>query len=134
MTEQERRLHDLMARPADERIGSHRAELMDAINNHGDPYQIADAFKEMSEFEKSLGKLYGKLMLAPGNAQVDSAIAWYEEEYGNLISENGGPDGRFTDLQKNLILVYVIQQIVGASKDGYRTLRQILVKLNQSGK
>ena len=134
MTEQERRLHDLMGQDKSERIGTQRAELMDAINNQGDPYQIADAFKNMSEFEKSLGKLYGKLMIAPGFAQVDSAIAWYEEEYGNLISENGGPDGRFTELQKNLILVYVIQQIVGASKDGYRVLRQILVKLNQAGK
>ena len=123
-----------MSKDRSERLGTQRAEIMDSIHNEGDPYKLADAFKEMSEFEKSLGLLYGKLMQAPGFAQVDRAIAWYEEEYGELISQNGGPDGRFTDLQKNLILVYVIQQIVGASSEGYRVLRQILVKLNQSGK
>lgn len=127
-------LQELMGRDKNERIGSQRAELLDSINNAGDPYKIAEAFQEMSEFEKSLGLLYGKLMQAKGYAQVDSAIHWYEEEYGHLISEQGGPDGRFTELQKNLILVYVIQQIVGASKDGYRVLTQILVKLNQQGK
>ena len=132
--EQKQRLNELMAKDRSERLGSQRAEMLDAINNNGDPYKLADAFKEMSEFEKSLGLLYGKLMQAPGNAQVDRAIAWYEEEYGELISQNGGPDGRFTELQKNLILVYVIQQIVGASSEGYRVLRQILVKLNQNGK
>jgi len=134
MTDEQKRLNDLMGTDRSERVGTQRAELMDAINNQGDPYKIADAFKEMSEFEKSLGKLYGKLMASPGFAQVESAFGWYEEEFGALISENGGPDGRFTELQKNLILVYVIQQIVGASQDGYRVLRQILVKLNQSGK
>jgi len=130
----EEKINDLMTRARDERIGSQRGELMDAINNQGDPYKIAEAFKEMTEFEKSLGNLYGKLMLALGNAQTDSAFIWYEEEYGSLLSENGGSDGRFTELQKNLILVYVIQQIVGASSEGYRVLRQILVKLNQQGK
>jgi hypothetical protein len=130
----EEKINDLMTRTRDERIGSQRGELMDAINNQGDPYKIAEAFKEMTEFEKSLGNLYGKLMLARGNAQTDSAFIWYEEEYGSLLSENGGSDGRFTELQKNLILVYVIQQIVGASAEGYRVLRQILVKLNQQGK
>lgn len=130
----EEKINDLMTRTRDERIGSQRGELMDAINNQGDPYKIAEAFKEMTEFEKSLGNLYGKLMLALGNAQTDSAFIWYEEEYGALLSENGGSDGRFTELQKNLILVYVIQQIVGASAEGYRVLRQILVKLNQQGK
>jgi hypothetical protein len=130
----EEKINDLMARDRNERIGSQRGELMDAINNQGDPYKIAEAFKEMTKFEKSLGNLYGKLMLARGNAQTDSAFIWYEEEYGSLFSENGGSDGRFTELQKNLILVYVIQQIVGASSEGYRVLRQILVKLNQQGK
>jgi hypothetical protein len=132
--EQQKRLQELMAKDRSERIGTQRAELLDTINNGGDPYKIGEAFKEMSEFEKSLGLLYGKLMQAPGNAQVDRSIAWYEEEYGGLIAQNGGADGRFTDLQKNLILVYVIQQIVGASAEGYRVLRQILVKLNQNGK
>jgi len=130
----EEKINDLMTRTRDERIGSLRGELMDAINNQGDPYKIAEAFNEMTEFEKSLGPLYAKLMMARGNAQTDSAFIWYEEEYGALLSKNGGSDGRFTELQKNMILVYVIQQIVGASAEGYRVLRQILVKLNQQGK
>ena len=47
MTDEQKRLNDLMGTDRSERAGTQRAELMDAINNQGDPYKIADAFKEM---------------------------------------------------------------------------------------
>lgn len=115
-----------MNRDRNDRVGTNRQELLDTIHQEGDPYGIAEAFQEMTPFEKALGHLYGKLMQARGNVQVDNAFAWFETEYAGLMDNQP-----FTDLQKNMILVYVIQQIVGPSFEGYRILRQVLIKLNQ---
>ena len=107
------------------RDGPLSQELRESVNN-GDPYKLAEAFREMTPFDKALGHLYGKLMQAKGNVQVDNCFAWFETEYSGFL--DGKP---FDSLQKNMILTSVIQQIVGASDDGYRSLRQVLVRMNQ---
>lgn len=126
MTEQEQRLNTLMERDRAERVGTVRQEILDSVNNEGDPYGLADAFREMTPFDKALGHLFGKLMQATGNQQVDNAFIWFESEYSELLG--GKP---FDNLQKNMILTNVLQQIIGADENGYRTLRQVLVRLNQ---
>lgn len=126
MTEQEQRLKELMERDRQERVGTARQEILDTVNNEGDPYGLADAFREMTPFDKALGHLYGKLMQATGNAQVDNAFIWFESEYAEHLGNKP-----FDSLQKNMILTNVMQQIIGADESGYRTLRQVLVRLNQ---
>jgi hypothetical protein len=129
MTEQETRLAELMNRDRNDRIGTAKQELLGDIAENGDPYGLADAFKDMSPFEKALGILYGKLFQAKGNAQVDNCFIWFETEFAGLMDNNP-----FTDFQKNMILTNAIQQLVGANPDGIRVLRKVLVTLNQTGK
>lgn len=126
MTEQEQRLNELMAQDRAERIGSVKQEILDSVHNEGDPYKLAEAFREMTPFDRALGHLYGKLMQAKGNVQVDNAFAWFEAEYSEHLG--GKP---FDAMQKNTILTSVLQQIFGADENGYRTLRQVLVRVNQ---
>src|SRR5512144_2764233 len=71
MTEQEERLNALMERDRTERLGTVRQEILDTVHNEGDPYGLSEAFREMTPFDKALGHLFGKLMQATGNAQVD---------------------------------------------------------------
>lgn len=129
MTEQEQRLNELMGRDRNERIGSLRNEILDSIHNEGDPYNLAEAFKDMGPRERALGKLFGKLMQAKGNAQVDSCIAWFETEYADDPAFAGAlPMNSMTKIN---VLASVLQQIFGADENGYRTLRQVLVRVNQ---
>jgi len=121
----ETRLHELTAMDAAERNGTLSQDLRDSVDN-GDPYKLAEAFRDMTPFDKALGHLYGKLMQAKGNVQVDNCFAWFETEYSDFLE--GKP---FDTLQKNMILTSVIQQIVGADDNGYRALRQVLVRMNQ---
>ena len=121
----ETRLHELTAMDAAERNGTLSQDLRESVDN-GDPYRLAEAFRDMTPFDKALGHLYGKLMQAKGNVQVDNCFAWFETEYSDFLE--GKP---FDTLQKNMILTSVIQQIVGADDNGYRSLRQVLVRMNQ---
>jgi hypothetical protein len=121
----EQRLHELTHMDREDRVGGLRSEILNSINNEGDPYGLAVNFEEMTPMELALGKLYGKLMNAKGNVQVDNAFAWWETEYSELL--NGQP---LNDFNKNMILVSVIQQLVGANPDGIRVLRKVLVTLN----
>ena len=130
--EEQAKFEEMMNRS--NRLGTARAELMDSIQNAGDPYKLAEAFKEATEQEKSIGKLMGKLLQARGYAQIESAMNWYEEEYKDLLFKNGAPDGRLSQFAKNMILVTALQTIAGATHEGYTMLVKILVKLNQSGK
>lgn len=122
----EDRIQELVSRRQSERAGSARDEVLDSIQLDGDPYHLAEAFRDMTPFDKALGHLYGKLMQARGNGQVDNCFAWFETEYSEFLE--GKP---FSTLQKNMILTSVIQQIVGADDNGYRSLRQVLVRMNQ---
>lgn len=126
MTEQEQRLSTLMDKDRQERVGTVRQEILDSVHNEGDPYALAEAFREMTPFDKALGHLFGKLMQARGNQQVDNAFIWFESEYAELLGNKP-----FDNLQKNMLLTNVLQQIIGADESGYRTLRQVLVRLNQ---
>jgi len=121
----EQRLHELMHSDREDRIGGLRQEIKNSINNEGDPFGLAEHFEDMTPMEQALGKLYGKLMNAKGNVQVDNAFAWWETEFSDLL--NGET---LTDFNKNMILVSVIQQLVGANPDGTRVLRKVLVTLN----
>lgn len=121
----EQRLHELMHSDREDRIGGLRQEIINSINNEGDPYGLAKNFEEMTPMELALGKLYGKLMSAKGNVQVDTAFAWWETEFSELLDNQP-----LSDFNKNMILVSVIQQLVGANPDGIRVLRKVLVTLN----
>lgn len=123
--EQEVRLKELYSKDASERVGTARGEILDSIRNDGDPYGLAKHFEEMTPMELALGKLYGALMAAKGNVQVDNAFIVWEANHQDLLE-----NGPLTDFQKNMILVSTIQQIVGANPDGIRVLRKVLVTLN----
>jgi hypothetical protein len=124
MTEQG--LHDLTTMDRNQRGGTISNEIRDSIELEGDPYKLAEAFRDMTPFDKALGHLYGKLMQAKGNVQVDNCFAWFETEYSEHLGNKP-----FDNLQKNMILTSVIQQICGAEENGYRSLRQVLVRMNQ---
>jgi len=119
------RLDDLMRQERGSRAGSLRNELMNSIQNEGDPYGLAEAFAEISSEERALGKLKGKLMQCKGYAQVDNAFAWFGTEYVELFP------GGLNALQKNMALLATISELVGATDVGYRTLRRVLATLNQ---
>ncbi len=107
----------------DSRIGTARQELLEAVNDPANPLnKFADAFKEASEEEKKAGKLIGKLLSSLGNKQIDDAFAWYAVEH------NGGEE--LSQFQQNMALTAAIQTAAGASLDGYRQLRRVLVVLN----
>lgn len=107
----------------DNRIGTARQELLEAVSDPSNPLnRFADAFQEASEEEKKAGKLVGKLLGAKGYKQVDDAFAWWSVEH------NGGEE--LSQFQQNMALTAAIQTAAGASLDGYRALRKILVVLN----
>ena len=122
MEDKEKRLKEMM----EDKVGTARQELLSAIRNGDDPYNLAQAFAEATPFEKSLGPLYGKLLMAQGYSQVDNAFDWYEAENGEFLD-----GGKFTWMQKILLIAQTIQQTEGANEKGYRNLRKILVTLNQ---
>lgn len=105
--------------------GLQRAELMNAIYNENDPYKLKEAFHGMTELEKAFGKLKGKLMQCKGYDQVDKAIVWFETEYAHLL------DGPLDYFKKNMILTETVLELAGATDHGYRTIRKVLVTLNQ---
>jgi len=119
------RIDEVLGRDRGQRAGSLRNELLNSIQNEGDPYGLASAFQEMSAEERALGKLKGKLMQCKGYSQVDSAFSWFDAEYIELF-----PNG-LTPLQKNMALLSTISELVGATDVGYRTLRKVLATLNQ---
>jgi len=108
---------------SENRIGTGRQALMEAVHNPDFPMPtLREAFDNLSEEERKAGLLIGKLLAAKGNQQVEDAFAWFTLEHNN-----GEP---LTDFSKTLALTSAIQTIVGPNPDGYRVLRQVLVKLN----
>lgn len=108
---------------SENRIGTGRQALMEAVHDPSFPMPtLREAFDNLSDEERKAGLLIGKLLGAKGNQQVEDAFAWFSVEHNN-----GEP---LTDFSKTLALTSAIQTIVGPSPDGYRVLRQVLVKLN----
>lgn len=106
----------------DERLGSARSAAMESVKN--DPI-LSKAFANLTPYQKSLGKLVGKLMeKGRGNKQVDDAFAWWEQEHNK---------GEPLDLaQKNIVLLEAIGSVtMGGGDENYRNLRKVFVALNQ---
>lgn len=105
------------------RVGSARQAVMEAMADpNSSLHTLQNVWENTSQEEKNAGKLIGKLMQAKGNAQVDAAFNWFELEYNEGVELN--------PMQKNIALVTTIQHIAGASLDGIRILRKVLVTLN----
>lgn len=106
-----------------DRFGTARQALEEHLNeNHKN---LAPIFSEMTPEEKKAGKLVGKLLEKGfGNAQIDDAFTWWEQEH------NGGEVLPW--VRKNIALIEAINfhaQISGET--GYRTLRKVLIAMNQ---
>jgi hypothetical protein len=105
------------------RIGTGRQALMEAVHDPNFPMPtLREAFDNLSDEERKAGLLIGKLLGAKGNQQVEDAFAWFSLEHNDGVP--------ITDFSKTLALTSAIQTIVGPNPDGYRVLRQVLVKLN----
>ena len=75
-------LADIMP-PEDERIGTARAELKNALETH-DP-ELAKAFNEMTPEQKRAGRLVSALIEGAdkGYQGIEDAFTWWEQEHNN---------------------------------------------------
>jgi hypothetical protein len=106
-----------------DRYGSAREALKDHLDeNHKD---LATLYGEMTDDEKKVGRLIGRLLQKGiGNGQIDDAFTWWEQEHndGTALSWE----------RKNVVLLETIGTLIQiAGEPGYRTLRKVLINLNQ---
>ena len=62
-------------------IGSLRSQAIDQLDK-SDP-ELAEAFRNLPESQRAIGRLQGKMLAARGLADMNAVFAWYEQEYGD---------------------------------------------------
>ena len=102
-----------------ERVGTNRAELMEALEERQD-YNLREQFKAMSPEQKAVGRLIGKLLNSTGNDDIEKAFAWAEIEFGMSFS-----------LRDRCLALFQAAESLDLTEATYRGIRKIFNLMNR---
>ena len=102
-----------------DRVGTARQEFVEKVEKV-DP-ELAKAFGDQTPEQRTAGHLVGKLLEAKGNAAIEDAFTWYEQE----------KHGSKMDFFHRMMAMYVALEHSGANDMAiYNACRKILVMVN----
>jgi hypothetical protein len=98
-----------------ERIGTKRAELRESFERQG--LELAEPFENMTDKQKSYGKITSKLSFAISIDEVEKIFTWAEIEYGHLTWE------------EKCLSIFQAAELIGTTPANYRGVRKILLAM-----
>ena len=106
----------------EQRVGTIRQNMIAEFEEQADLASLKESFNKMTPEQKAWGKLVGKLLSVNGNADVEDAFTWFQEEYPNF--------GELTNRDKCLAMFQAAETMDLNDPSIYRGIRKIFVLMN----
>ncbi len=97
-----------------ERTGTARNALME----EGD---FAEMFKAMTPEEKAHGHLIGKILQSHGNADIEAAFTWFEQEHNKGVQ---------LDYRHKMLTLFQAAETLGCDQPSYNLIRKMYLTVN----
>jgi hypothetical protein len=107
-------IHDFKERAPDA-IGTKRAELMEVLKEH--EIGLEEAFADLTDKQKSYGKITAKLSFASGIDEIEKIFNWAEIEFGPL------------SMREKCLSIFQGAELIGTAPAQYRGIRKMFLEM-----